>query len=62
MPATSGQHSNQTVVYGVYDQPVSEINYVHNLEHGGVGMFYGPDVPEETVAQMQEYYNQDPRA
>ena len=38
---------------------VSEINYVP--EHGAVGMFYGPDVPEETVAQMQEYYNQDPR-
>ena len=61
VPATSGQHSNQTVVYGVYDQPVSEINYVHNLEHGAVGMFYGPDVPAATVAQMQEFYNQDPR-
>jgi Protein of unknown function (DUF3105) len=61
VPATSGQHSNQTVVYGVYDQPVSEINYVHNLEHGAVGMFYGPDVPEESVARMQEFYNQDPR-
>lgn len=61
VPGTSGPHSNQTVVYGVYDQQVSEFNYVHNLEHGAVGMFYGPDVPEETVAQMQEYYNKDPR-
>src|SRR5215204_6416109 len=61
VPGTSGPHSNQTVVYGVYDQQVSEFNYVHNLEHGAVGMFYGPDVPEETVAQMQEFYNQDPR-
>ena len=61
VPATSGDHSNQTVVYGVYDQQVSEFNYVHNLEHGAIGMFYGPDVPEETVAQMQEYYNRDPR-
>ena len=61
VPATSGNHSNQTVVYGVYDQQVSEFNYVHNLEHGAIGMFYGPDVPEETVARMQEYYNQDPR-
>jgi hypothetical protein len=60
VPGTSGEHSNQTVVYGVYDQPVSEINYVHNLEHGAVGMFYGPDVPDEQVARMQEYYNQDP--
>lgn len=61
IPGTSGPHSNQTVVYGVYDQQVSEFNYVHNLEHGAVGMFYGPQVPEETVARMQEYYNQDPR-
>lgn len=61
VPGTSGPHSNQTVVYGVYDQQVSEINYVHNLEHGAVGMFYGPDVPEEARSQMQEYYNRDPR-
>lgn len=60
VPGTSGQHSNQTVIYGAYDQPVSEINYVHNLEHGGVGMFYGPDVPESEVAQMQEYYSKEP--
>jgi hypothetical protein len=60
VPGTSGQHSNQTVIYGVYDQPVSELNYVHNLEHGAVGMFYGPDVPEGDVAQMQEYYSAEP--
>ena len=60
VPGTSGQHSNQTVIYGAYDQPVSEINYVHNLEHGAIGMFYGPDVPENVVTQMQEYYSKDP--
>lgn len=60
VPGTSGQHSNQTVVFGVYDQPVSEINYIHNLEHGAVGMFYGEDVPEASVTQMIEYYNADP--
>lgn len=60
VPATSGQHSNQTVVYGPYDQPVSEINYVHNLEHGAVGIQYGPDVPEPTVTRILEYYNAEP--
>lgn len=60
VPGTSGEHSNQTVVYGIYGEPVSEINYVHNLEHGAVGMFYGPDVPESSVQQMQEYYQRDP--
>lgn len=61
VPGTSGEHSNQTVIYGLYDQQVSEINYVHNLEHGAVGMFYGPDVPESSVNQMREFYQRDPR-
>ena len=61
VPGTSGEHSNQTVIYGIYDQQVSEINYVHNLEHGAIGMFYGPDVPESSVNQMREFYQRDPR-
>lgn len=60
VPATSGQHSNQTVIYGPYDQPISEINYVHNLEHGAVGILYGDNVPEATVTEITEYYNEDP--
>lgn len=60
VPGTSGQHSNQTVIYGPYDQPISEINYVHNLEHGAVGIQYGDKVPEATVTQILEYYNADP--
>jgi Protein of unknown function (DUF3105) len=60
VPGTSGPHSNQTVIYGPYDQPVSEINYVHNLEHGAIGIFYGDKVPEETVTQLLGYYNGDP--
>jgi len=60
VPATSGPHSNQTVVYGPYDQPVSELNYVHNVEHGAVGIQYGEDVPQATVEKILEYYNADP--
>ena len=60
VPATSGNHSNQTVIYGPYDQPVSEFNYVHNLEHGAIGIQYGEDVPPETVNRILEYYNEDP--
>jgi hypothetical protein len=60
VPATSGPHSPQTAIYGVYDDPVSEINYVHNLEHGAVAIQYGPNVPEETVLRIQEYYREDP--
>jgi hypothetical protein len=60
VPATSGSHSPATAIYGIYDDPVSVINYVHNLEHGAVGIQYGPQVPDETVARIQEYYREDP--
>jgi hypothetical protein len=60
VPATSGPHSSQTVIYGIYDQPVSEINYVHNLEHGAIGIEYGENAPQATVERIIEYYNADP--
>ncbi|MDQ3777254.1 MAG: DUF3105 domain-containing protein [Actinomycetota bacterium] len=59
-PPTSGPHSNQTVAYGAYDEPISELHFVHNLEHGAVGIFYGDEVPDATIARLQEYYNGDP--
>jgi hypothetical protein len=59
-PRTSGPHSNQTIIYGAYTDTVPELNAVHNLEHGAVIIWYGPDVPESTVDQINEYYNGDP--
>ena len=52
VPATSGPHQAQPlapVVWGVYDDPLEQIKVVHNLEHGGVIVQYGPDVPPATV-------------
>jgi hypothetical protein len=31
---------------------------VHNLEHGGAYIQYGDDVPEETVAQLRDFYDE----
>jgi Protein of unknown function (DUF3105) len=59
-PRSSGPHSNQTIIFGAYSDTVPELNAVHNLEHGAVIIWYGPDVPESTVAQINEFYNQDP--
>jgi hypothetical protein len=60
-PRTSGPHSQQTLVYGDYDDPVAELNLVHNLEHGAVGTQYGSDVPEEVVDRLVAWYRTDPR-
>lgn len=59
IPATSGQHNAQTAIWNLYDEPVPEINYVHNLEHGGVVVQYGSGVPASAVTQVSDWYQQD---
>ena len=63
-PPTSGPHfgfnangSVGTVIWGAYDQPVQLARIIHNLEHGGIYIFYGEDVPEETVAELRSFYD-----
>ena len=62
-PPTSGPHfagSNGPVVWNLYDQPVDETGLVHNLEHGGVVVQYGADVPDSTVQQIANWYQASP--
>ena len=35
---------------------------VHNLEHGGIVVQYGDQVPAETVDQIRTWYQSDPNA
>jgi hypothetical protein len=58
-PPTSGPHYPVPAVYGEYDTPLKLAQVVHNLEHGAMYILYGPDVPDETVAQLREFYNED---
>jgi hypothetical protein len=59
-PPTSGPHDAQPVVWNVYDRPVPQMNLVHNLEHGGMAVQYGAQVPQETVDQIVAWYSEDP--
>jgi hypothetical protein len=59
-PPTSGLHFPSTILWGMYDSPVNRLRSVHNLEHGGIMIHYGPKVPEGTVAQLREFYQDDP--
>jgi Protein of unknown function (DUF3105) len=61
LPATSGNHSPQTAIWNLYDQPVPQFHAIHNLEHGGVIVQYGSDVPAATVSQISDWYQEDPR-
>ena len=59
-PPASGSHYATPVVWGAYDEPVEEERAVHNLEHGGIVIQYGDDVPEGTVTELQDFYQSDP--
>jgi hypothetical protein len=63
-PPTSGPHfgfnpdgSVGTVIWGAYDEPVQLARVIHNLEHGGIYIFYGDDVPEATVDELRAFYD-----
>jgi uncharacterized protein DUF3105 len=59
-PPTSGVHTPETVIYGIYDQPVRTMSTVHNLEHGGIVIRYGPDVPQNEIDEIGKLYQEDP--
>jgi uncharacterized protein DUF3105 len=61
-PPTSGLHFPSTIVWGMYDGPVNRLRSVHNLEHGGIMIHYGPKVPSGTVEQLRGFYQDDPNA
>ena len=63
IPATSGPHYTQPngpAIWNIYDQPVPQLALVHNLEHGGVVVQYGDQVPAETVQAIADWYAEDP--
>ena len=58
-PPTSGPHYGQTAVWGFYDEQVPLVQTTHNLEHGGVVIHYGPDVPAAEVDALRTWYNEN---
>jgi hypothetical protein len=59
-PPSSGIHTDTTVIYGIYDEAVPAISSLHNLEHGGIVIRYGPDVPGAEIDKIREFYLDDP--
>lgn len=59
-PPTTGPHFGEPAVYGAYTTPLQLGRVVHNLEHGAVYIMYGDDVPDEEVAKLRAFYDEDP--
>jgi hypothetical protein len=61
-PPTSGKHYAVPAIFDQYDQPVKEIQLVHNLEHGAIVIQYGSKVSQADVAKISDFYRSDPTA
>jgi hypothetical protein len=61
VPATSGPHYAVPAVWGAYSEPLQQARVVHNLEHGGIFIEYGKDVPASTVQQLRSFYDDHTR-
>src|SRR3989338_9906526 len=53
-PPTSGSHYGETEEWGIYDRPLVMEKLVHNLEHGGVLIFYNCKDCDELVGKLKE--------
>lgn len=69
-PPTSGPHYNAPqeglgpVPAGFYDDPAEAPpeGVVHNLEHGFIVFYYGPDAPADVIADLELAVEDEPRA
>jgi hypothetical protein len=59
-PPTSGPHYQEWAIWNFYDEEVPLVKSVHNLEHGGVVIHYGPEVPQAQVDKLRTFYEDDP--
>jgi Protein of unknown function (DUF3105) len=59
-PPSGGAHYGLWAVWGFYRSPVNPRQVVHNEEHGGVVIWWGPDVPSSTVGRLEKFYEEKP--
>lgn len=58
LPATSGPHWGSPNNWGVYTTPQNESQLIHNMEHGGIVVWYDPDlVDADGVTELTSYVN-----
>lgn len=56
-PPTNGPHYGVAAIFKSYDEPLEQARVIHNLEHGGIFIQYGDEVPDTTVEQLASFYD-----
>jgi hypothetical protein len=59
-PTSGGGHYPLWAVWGFYRDPVNPRQVAHNLEHGGVVIWWGESVPKSTVDELNRFYSESP--
>lgn len=59
-PPASGVHHPQPAVWDDYTHPVDPRQAVHNLEHGGVVVWYGPAISPAQRTKIDAFYDESP--
>jgi hypothetical protein len=59
-PPSAGAHYRLWATWGFYRRPVDPAKVVHNEEHGGVVIWWGPKVPAATVEKLAGFYRGQP--
>jgi Protein of unknown function (DUF3105) len=59
-PPSGGGHFRLWATWGFHRKPVNPRMVVHNEEHGGVIIWWGPKVPRATVDLLRSFYDQQP--
>lgn len=52
-PPSSGNHYPSPSAYGFYDTQLPDGKVVHNLEHGGIVLYYRPDLAEDVKQTLR---------
>ena len=56
-PPTNGPHYGVAAIFGIYEDELEPARVIHNLEHGGIFILYGDEVPDSTVQQLEAFYD-----
>jgi hypothetical protein len=56
-PPTNGPHYGVAAIFGIYEDELEPARVIHDLEHGGIFILYGDEVPDSTVEQLEAFYD-----
>jgi uncharacterized protein DUF3105 len=59
-PPSGGGHYGAWAIWNFYTEPVEPDRVVHNEEHGGVILWWGPKVSQAEIDKLRNFYNESP--